>query len=290
MPQVFDVVYHLRNQRDRFSQVERRIVDAILADVAWAAAATIDQLAERAEVSIASISRFARAVGCDDIRDLKLKLGQASAVGARFFEASPAPTEDTLYGQMYADIEKSLRRHLSQFPETHVRNAAALIDKARLVMVAGLGGGSSLMSSELQHRLARLGVAASASSDAVMLRMLAATLTEADVFIVLSLTGATPELIDAVTTARQYGAKVVVITALTSPLAACADIVIPIETDETDFIFKPSAARYSLLFAIDVLATEVALIRKPQSQESLRRIKLALDDYRGGENRNPLGD
>ena len=41
---------------------------------------------------------------------------------------------------------------------------------------------------------------------------------------------------------------------------------------------------------IDVLATELALANPEDNQERLRRIKLALDDYRGGDDHLPLGD
>ena len=59
---------------------------------------------------------------------------------------------------------------------------------------------------------------------------------------------------------------------------------------EISFIYKPTAARYGMLLAIDVLATELALSMPEANQERLRRIKLALDDYRGGDDCLPLGD
>ena len=80
MTALFDIVYHIRASRDRLSATEQKVADIILDDIAFAASASIDQLAVKANVSIATISRFAKSVGCDDIRDLKLKLAQASAV------------------------------------------------------------------------------------------------------------------------------------------------------------------------------------------------------------------
>ena len=75
-----------------------------------------------------------------------------------------------------------------------------------------------------------------------------------------------------------------------SPLAELADIVLPLQGAETSFIYKPTAARYGMLLAIDVLATELALANPEDNQERLRRIKLALDEYRGGDDHLPLGD
>lgn len=123
-----------------------------------------------------------------------------------------------------------------------------------------------------------------------MMRVTAATLGPQHALIVCSLTGLTPELIKAVQLARNYGAKVIAITRPDTPLADLADVVLALQGVETSFIYKPTAARYGMLLAIDVLATELALSMPEASQERLRRIKLALDDYRGGDDGLPLGD
>lgn len=290
MTALFDIVYHMRASRDRLSATEQKIADAILDDIAFAAAASIDQLAVKAAVSIATISRFAKAVGCEDIRDLKLKLAQASAVGTRFLAEVPALEESAFYTQICSDVESTLRANLARFVEQDFRNAASLLNYSRLIYIGGMGGGSTMLADEMQFRIARLGKAVTAYHDPVLLRMLAATLTEKDVLVLLSVTGVTPELLEVADIAREYGAQIIAFTASNSPLANKANIVLPVVTEETDFIYKPSASRYGMLLAIDILATELALARKTESKELLRRVKFALDEYRGGDNRLPLGD
>ena len=290
MTALFDIVYHMRASRDRLSATEQKIADAILDDIAFAASASIDQLAVKAAVSIATISRFAKAVGCEDIRDLKLKLAQASAVGTRFLSEVPAVEESAFYTQICSDVDSTLRANLARFVEEDFRAAAGLLNAARLIYIGGMGGGSTMLADEVQFRIARLGKAVTAYHDPVLLRMLAATLTEQDVLVLLSVTGVTPELLEVADIAREYGAQIIVLTSSNSPLASKANIVLPVVTEETDFIYKPSASRYGMLLAIDILATELALARKNESKELLRRVKFALDEYRGGDNRLPLGD
>jgi DNA-binding MurR/RpiR family transcriptional regulator len=291
MNSLFDIVYHIRSCRDKLSSTEQKVADAILTDIAFAAAANIDQIAAKAGVSISTISRFSKSVGCTDIRDLKLKLAQANAVGSRFLSDASTAEESAFYTRICSEVETTLRASLGRFVETDFQQAVQYISNARMVYVAGMGGGSTMLADETQFRLARLGFAVAAYHDPVVLRMLAATMTPSDVLIVLSITGVTPELLAIVAIAREYGARIIVITDPASPLAQKADLVLPVTTDETDFIYKPSAARYGMLFAIDVLATELALSRRDQSKELLRRVKFALDEYRGGENnRLPLGD
>lgn len=105
-----DIVFQIRSRRDDLSVTERKVADAILDNIIWSASATVDQLAAKAGVSIATISRFARTVGCDDTRDLKMKLAQASTVGSRFLDQSTPAEESTFYARIYADIESSCAR------------------------------------------------------------------------------------------------------------------------------------------------------------------------------------
>jgi DNA-binding MurR/RpiR family transcriptional regulator len=179
---------------------------------------------------------------------------------------------------------------LSGFNQASFVDAVNLLGKARMIHAFGMGGPSSLCSDELQVRLVRLGYPIAASHDPVMMRVTAATLGPEHALIVCSLTGLTPELLDVVALARNYDARIVAITLADSPLAQLADVLLPLQPAETSFIYKPTAARYGMLLAIDLLATELALALPDDNQERLRRIKLALDDYRGGPDRLPLGD
>jgi DNA-binding MurR/RpiR family transcriptional regulator len=126
--------------------------------------------------------------------------------------------------------------------------------------------------------------------DSLLQRMVASTLASEDVVVALSVTGRVPELVDACRIARDYGAKLVALTAPASPLAALADWLVPIVASETDFIYKPSSSRYAMMMALDVLVTELALAQPEESRELLRRMKHTLDAHRGGGERQPLGD
>jgi DNA-binding MurR/RpiR family transcriptional regulator len=285
-----DILYQIRARQDSLSAGETRIARLILSDVAFAASASLEELATSAQVSSATLSRFARSIGCRDLRDLRLQLAQASGVGSRFLNPEQAPDQSAFFAQIVGDIEATLRQHLAGFDDTRFAAASATLTGARMIHAFGMGGCSSLCSDELQTRLVRLGFPISASRDPVMMRLIAATLSPEHSIIVCSLSGRTPELLEVVALARSYGAKVLAITLPDSPLGALADVVLPLQIAETNFIYKPTAARYGMLLTIDVLATELALLAPQANQERLRRIKLALDEYRGGEDGLPLGD
>ncbi|HCB3606462.1 TPA: MurR/RpiR family transcriptional regulator [Klebsiella aerogenes] len=275
---------------DRFmalTATEKRIAQFILDDVAAAAEMPIAELAHLTDTSQASVTRFARALGCKDVRELKMKLAQSLAIGQRFI--LDVPDLEGVQG-IYESIISVLETNRRALDLAALKRAVEWISDARQVLALGMGGGSTICAQEIQYRLFRLGLPVVSQSDGLLVRMMSSAVTAKDVVIVLSLGGYTKEMIESAAIARQYGAKIVAITPPETPLAAQADIVLPLLVSENDYIFKPSASRYAMLAMVDVLATELAMANKPQAKDRLRRIKLALDDHRDGVDRLPLGD
>ncbi len=275
---------------DRFVELtatEKRIAQFILDDVQAATTLPIAEMARLTQTSQASITRFARAIGCKDVRELKVKLAQSLAVGQRFI--LDVPDLEGVQG-IYETIINVLeinRRALS--PES-LKNAVEWLSGARQILAIGMGGGSTICAQEVQFRLFRLGLPVVSQSDGLLVRMMCSSVASNDVVLALSLGGYTQEVVESAAIARQYGAKVIAITPADTPLANQADAVLPLIVRENDYIFKPSTSRYAMLAMVDVLATELAMVNKTQAKNRLRRIKLALDSHRGGIDRQPLGD
>lgn len=284
-----DIVSRITKLQEQLSEAEKKIARLILEDLSFAAHASINELARRAQVSEATVTRFAKALSCKDVRDLKLRLAQSLAVGQRFI-ADDVKVEPAGIHGVYEAIKTALDFNASLLTTDVVEPAAEAVAGARQVLIFGVGGGSTIMAQECQHRLFRLGFPATAYSDPMLMRMAAAAIDQNDVVICLSLGGFSPDVTEAAEIARDYGARTLAITVKDSPLAKAVELVMPIEPIETDYIFKPSASRYVMLAAIDVLATEVAIKHKRRSREKLRRLKHHLDNHKHGNDRLPLGD
>ncbi|MFH7828133.1 MurR/RpiR family transcriptional regulator [Kluyvera chengduensis] len=275
---------------DRFVELtatEKRIAQFILDDVQTATTLPIAEMAKLTETSQASITRFARAIGCKDVRELKVKLAQSLAVGQRFI--LDVPDLEGVQG-IYETIINVLEMNRRALDPTSLSRAVGWLSGARQILAIGMGGGSTICAQEVQFRLFRLGLPVVSQSDGLLVRMMCSAVSPNDVVLALSLGGYTQEVVESAAIARQYGAKVIAITPEATPLAENADLVLPLIVRENDYIFKPSTSRYAMLAMVDVLATELAVVNKAETKNRLRRIKLALDSHRGGADRQPLGD
>ena len=282
-----DIVSRIKERLGHLRQSEQAVAQLILADLQFAASASISDLADKANVSHASITRLAKALGCSNVRDMKLQLAQSLAVGERFINENATQREDI--PAIYQAIHDILDINAGLIEQADVEQAAQYIANSRHSLIFGVGGGSSVVAQECHNRLFRLDILSNAYSDPVMMRMTAASVDVSDVVVMLSLTGCPRDLIDSALIAKEYGAKVIAICPQ-SELADLATVHLPIKTNESDYIFTPSTARYAMLAAVDVLASEVAILTQKKSREKLRRIKHELDQYRQGPDRAPIGD
>ncbi|WP_118180887.1 MurR/RpiR family transcriptional regulator [Paraburkholderia phosphatilytica] len=290
-PAAFDIVARIAERAPELRSAERKVAAQILDDLTAASRASIGALAQQAQVSVATVTRFAKAVGCRDVRELKLRLAQAAAVGQRFLASGAAPQNPELLAtRVFDELQTALAHNHQLLCHAPIAEAATALRDARMIYVFGMGGGSTALADEMRFRLVRLGRPVASYQDGLLQRMVASTLSRDSVVVALSVTGRVPEMVENCRIARSYGATVIALTAPASPLAKLADQVIPIVAFETDFIYKPSSSRYAMMMALDVLVTELALSQGDESRELLRRMKHALDAHRGGGDRQPIGD
>ncbi len=290
---VDDLISRLIEARPTLRPAEKRVAEVVLQDVESAIRASNSQLAQAAGVSEPTVTRFSRTMGCDGVRDFKLRLAQSLVASAsssqeisETIDVPVPPYWNAVFGQARQAIGLAER----QLDPEAVDRAIEQIAKAGRVFVLGVGGGSTSLALDMQFRLFRFGISVIAYSDTFLMRMVVATVKPGDVVIAISATGRTRELNDAVNIARRYNATVIALTRPGSELASLADISLTMEVPEIVNVLKPTASRFAFLAAIDLLATGVAYRLGPEAHHNIRRVKLNLLRIRGGDILEPLGD
>ncbi|CAI1580343.1 Als operon repressor [Serratia entomophila] len=247
---IADIVYQIRAQQNHLSQQEAKVAQTILEDIAFASSATIEQLAAQAGVSPATITRFAKTLGCDDIRDLRMKLAQASVAGSRYL-GSAQPQDGNgprLWLQRVNDVESTLRQQLQQLDHAAVIGICQRLSQSKSVHIFGVGG-MALYVNDLQQRLVGMGCPAFTCLDPALMRMTASTLSTPQSVILLSGSGENSDLLNAARLTAASGAYSIALAPAGSTLAGLADSLLPIGNG--------SAARYGLMLAIDLLLAQL---------------------------------
>lgn len=288
-----DIISLVKDSYAELRPAERRVADVVLDDVRFAVDASNAALAEKAGVSEPTVTRFCRAIGCDGVRDFKLKLAQSLVVGQLYLSKPPAPSPDNgmpFWGAVFGEARRALDEAERQLDPAELAKAAELIAGARQVTVFGLGGSSSALSQETQYRLFRYGVTVSAHSDPYLMRMTASTLKPDDLVIAISATGRTREVIEAVELAKHYRANAICVTAPDTDLARICDVRLTVAVPEYPDTLKPTASRFAFLAVIDLMAVAAGYKLDAPARETLRRIKYTIQLHRAGKEMEPLGD
>ncbi|PZO81971.1 MAG: RpiR family transcriptional regulator [Mesorhizobium amorphae] len=291
-----DILSIIKDSYAELRPAERRVAETVLADVRFGVEASNAALAARAGVSEPTVTRFCRAIGCEGVRDFKLKLAQSLVVGALYLATDRAEPggeggeNPPFWDAVFGEARRALGECERQLDRAALDRAALLVAQARHVAVFGLGGSASALAQEVQNRLFRYGVTVSAHCDPYLMRMTASTLKPADCVIAISATGRTREVVEAVEIARHYRAQAIALTAPGTELASASDVALTVAVPEYPDTLKPTAARFAFLAVIDLLATATGYKLDHSARETLRRIKYNVQNHRAGKEMEPLGD
>ena len=114
-PPASDLLAALREGSASLSQAQRQVAAAMLDDPEFALRANVDALAKRAHVSPPTITRFCRALGYAGLREFKLRLAHALAVGKPALHRTVKGGDDmqTVTHKVLQDALSALRRELA---------------------------------------------------------------------------------------------------------------------------------------------------------------------------------
>ncbi|WP_424934458.1 MurR/RpiR family transcriptional regulator [Amaricoccus macauensis] len=291
---VADVISELNKHDGKFATREQNVADFVKANLEAVTDMTIAKVAEAANVSTPTVIRFCRTLGCEGYREFKLRLAQNLAVSQQYLQPQHSSGLNANTGtpleQILGTLSSTTAALQAQVDADVIATASRALTRCRQLVVAGIGGGSSMLAAEAANRFFRLGIPSVSVNDSYLMQMRAATLGPDDALLLFSSSGEADAVVGAARVARSYGAATICIARTGSLLTSLCDISIGIELPEDPDIFKPTASRLAYLCILDALALSVAHEDGDQTRENLRRIRASLTAYHGRIGPQPLGD
>lgn len=275
----------IRFQRDRLSSAEQAVADLVLKDPAGFQKMPVTQLARLAAVSSPSVVRFCRSMGYEGLSDFKLKLASSLNEGVPFIHQTVQAGDSTelLVQKVLDNAIHTLHTFRSTVPVSPIQAACEVllnvVRKKKNLVFCGVGN-SGFVALDAEHKFFRMGCNARAYSDGHLQIMAASLLEKGDCLVIVSSSGRSQDLLDAVRIAKQAGAHTLAITATGSPLAEAVELYIPADHGEFYEQYSPMASRLLHLCVVDVLATQVALKLGKTVQHNVARLKKNLIDSR----------
>ncbi|WP_084130688.1 MurR/RpiR family transcriptional regulator [Demequina sp. NBRC 110055] len=246
---------------------ERRVAEAIAADVAAAVDMTAQQIAETVGVGRASVVRTAQTLGYDGYPQLRVALARERAFAGPAVADAPGAL-----GIVRAAMERfgrALPHAAAAITEEGLEPFLAALDGAPRVLIAA-NGLSAPLGYDAALRLSSIGRPAEFIPDTLGQRILAAQMPADAVLLVLSGSGANQSTLDVVDAALGTGASVLAVTSFTrSALVDRAThtlVVPPVSESFQDELLLTS--RVALTLVIEALVEALAARRGTSAREA----------------------
>ncbi|WP_062378062.1 MurR/RpiR family transcriptional regulator [Demequina pelophila] len=241
---------------------DARVIQLVLDDPEFVRDARTAEVADRAQVSPATVVRASRAAGFEGFAELRLALHRATAL--RPDDHTPLAVTDS---RTTADIQNAiLGSHAESVAAIRgtldidaLERAIQAISDADKVLLAGTST-SHATAVDAVFRFRSVGLVVGMSRDDVSQQIQARLLGTKDVALVISHSGRTATSLQVARAAREVGAHVIAITSyVESPLTELATISLVAGGADPGLEMTPSSSRIAHLTIVDMLHAGVAL-------------------------------
>ncbi|AYB45866.1 MurR/RpiR family transcriptional regulator [Paenibacillus lautus] len=255
------ILHIISVEKESLPRQERRLAEFILTAPSEIVHMGIKDLADRCEVSAATVTRFCKNFQCKGYPDFKLKLAAEIAHAEMASRTGNTRYQDIVAGNPLAGIVEAIEsNHLTSIRDTtelldlgQLERAVDALCRAKRIDLYGVAT-SSIVAQDFYQKLIRIGKNCTAFADSHMQITSASTLTSGDVAVAVSYSGETPETIDALACAKDAGAFTISITSYrSSAISALADITLYSSSLEEGMRRGDMTSRIAQLHIIDIL-------------------------------------
>jgi len=257
---------------------EIKVADYILEHAEEAIHFSVSELADQADVSEPTVIRFCRGLGFKGFQDFKINLAQSIIPAVRNIHESVNEGEEVpeLIRKVFDANVSSVKSTLGTLDFSAVQAAIQELAQADRIIFHGLGG-SAVVAMDAYHKFFRIGIPCEWFNDGHMAIMAASMMRPGQVFIAISHSGSSRDVVEALETAAATGASTIAIVShLKSPVSKVARLSLCVDSTETEYRFEPMASRIAQLCVVDVLSVGVSLLRSDEVIANLTKSRKAL--------------
>lgn len=251
----------MHSLRSTMTRSEQHVVDTILAEPSMVIHSSIADIASRSMVSEPTVIRACRTLGLSGYQDLKLTLARELVEPIQFINEDISRDDDvkTVVTKTVQSIIQTLESTLRTVDMDDIGRALELINKAERIAVIGFGN-SRAIAQDLQHKLMRVGKAATAYDDPYLAAIALTGLKGDDILFCISHSGSSRNVVELAEQARDKKIGIVSITNLgVSPLSKISTVALHTSSTESNYRIIGLNSRIAQLSIIDSLHALLSL-------------------------------
>lgn len=255
------LITRIKNCLNDLSDAERKVGDYIIRYPELVPNMTSKDLSKKTNVSEATVVRFCKSIGAASFKTFKLQLVKELILSeSNLTDFSSLQKKDSPYEL----FDKVTQLNKNAIESTHLslerksfEHAVDAIRQSDRMIFFGVGG-SSVAAMDGSYKFSRIGFHSEMIQDFHQLAAMIPFLTAASVFVAVSMSGKTKDVLELASFAQKNEAKIIAITnAQKSPLFKLADIALCTPIVEQDFRIGSIASTITQLNIIGALYLSV---------------------------------
>lgn len=265
------------------TQSEQKIARIVLDSPETVIEMTANDLAKASQTSPASVIRFCKSIGIPSFTELKLKLSAEidSPSYTSYSDISPGEPIKAIKNKLLGNAYQSMKETVNLIEERVINDINTQIRQAPILYVYGVGA-SYLVAENIAQKWNRIGKTTVCLADSHLLLVILTTAPKGAVFIGISNSGETKEVIHLMEIAKDVGMTTISMTQFGSnSLSHMSDV--SMQTVRSKEAELRSAATSSLLaqfMAIDVLFYAYITENYDENISRIRHSRQAIDRYK----------
>lgn len=216
---------------------------------------TVTELAARASSSPASVIRFCQMLNVKSFTLLKVEIA-AALVNEKPVDLEILYQEDLTFikQKLLESSYQAMSDTLNYLDEETLSQATQLIEQAEVMYIYGVGA-SYLTAENVAQKWARVGKLTMVSNDRHLMATRLSACKQKAVFVVVSNSGKTAEVLSLQKIAKENGIQTIAITQFgNNPLAQKAEVVIrTVKTNESEYRSAATASLHVQFMTVDVI-------------------------------------
>ena len=272
----------IESNRSNLRNSEIKVADFILANAEKVIHFSVSELAECAGASDPTIIRFCRNIGFKGFQDFKISLAQSLIPSVRNIHEAVNESEQVpeLIKKVFEANINAIRNSLNTINTAAFENSIEVLAKSKQIIFFGCGG-SGAVAMDAYHKFFRIGIPCTWFNDPHMAAMAAIMMNENHTLVVISHTGSSKDVVDALNLANEKNvATIAIVSQEKCPVSKIARYVLCVDSLEKYFKPEPMSSRIAQLSVIDALCIGVSLIRKDEVLKNLNQTRRALVNKR----------
>lgn len=253
-------ITRINQKKSEFTEIENKIAQYIIDNKDKIIEMSTQEFAREADVSAASIIRFAKLLGYKGYSSMKIDMAKSSNVDLEdpLMEISQKDSAINISKKLKNLNSNTIEKTLHLMNEDVLNEVIQSASKAKRIYIYGVGA-SGLVALDLYYKLIRINKAVFYNMDPHVNMINSAYLEKDDFVIGISYSGETNEVLIPLKKAKEKGSKILAIVGNTkSRVGKIADLILSVPRGEKHLRLGAISSRNAALMITDLIYVSIA--------------------------------